>query len=251
MAVDGSGTPHLAYYDAAGNVRHAHSAGGGSWEVSDVASIANATGPSSDWGTGIALDDKGVHYVTWADTTAKEVGYATNEGGAFQRKELAGSLSGVTPDIAVSPDGKTVAIAWYSTANADAEVATSASAGLAIAFSPPPAAATSAPPPTSSCASSGTKLEIAAKNVSFDKDCLAAPAGKPFTVTFDNQEAVPHNFSIFTDSSASQLLGGAQPSDIVTGPQQKEYQVDPLKKGTYYIQSDIHPTTMNGTFVAD
>lgn len=253
MAVDGSGTPHLAYYDAAGNVRHAHSIGGASWEVSDVASIANATGPSSAWGTGIALDDKGVHYVTWADTTAKEIGYATNEGGAFQRKSLAGSLSGVTPDIAVSGDGKNLAIAWYSTANADAEVATSASSGMAIAFSPPPVSATSAAPPsTAECSPNGTKLQIAAKNTAFDTKCLAAPAGKTFTVTFDNQEAVPHNFAIYTDSSATQLLGGApSASDIVVGPSQKDYQVDPLKKGTYYFQCDIHPTIMNGTFVAD
>jgi plastocyanin len=252
MAVDGSGNPHLAYYDGAGNVHHAHSVGGAPWEMSDVASVAGASGPSKDWSTGIALDDKGVHHVTWADTSAKQIGYATNEGGDFSRKELSGSLNGVTPSIAVSGDGKNVAIAWYGTANGDLEVATSAAAGLSIAFSPPPVTATSAPPPAASCSSSGTKLQIAAKNVAFDKDCLAAPAGKPFTVTFDNQEAVPHNFAIYTDSTASQLLGGApSASDIVIGPQQVDYQVDPIKKGTYYFQCDIHPTVMNGAFVAD
>lgn len=251
MAVDGSGSPHLAYYDTAGNVHHAHSVGGAPWEVSDVASVAGATGPSADWSTGIALDDNGVHYVTWADTSAKQIGYATNEGGTFSRKELSGSLNGVIPSIAVSGDGKNVAIAWYGTENADLEVATSAAAGLSIAFSPPPVAATTAPPPAASCSSSGTKLQIAAKNTAFDKDCLAAPAGKPLTVTFDNQEATPHNFAIFSDSSASTFLGGAQPSDIVIGPQQVDYQVDAIKKGTYYFQCDVHPTFMNGTFIAD
>ena len=34
-----------------------------------------------------------------------------------------------------------------------------------------------------------------------------------------------------------------------TGPATTTYSVPALKSGTYYFQCDVHPTTMNGTFV--
>ena len=34
--------------------------------------------------------------------------------------------------------------------------------------------------------------------------------------------------------------------DLLTGPGETDYAVDPLKAGTYYFQCDVH-TTMNGT----
>ena len=106
--------------------------------------------------------------------------------------------------------------------------------------------------PTSSgaaapCTPSGSALKISASNVAFDTSCLAAPAGAPFTIAFDNQDAgIPHNISIYTDSSASKaLFTGA----LVTGPKKLVYKVGALKAGTYYFRCDVHPTTMNGTFV--
>jgi plastocyanin len=91
---------------------------------------------------------------------------------------------------------------------------------------------------------------VTAKNTAFDTNCLAAPAGKAFTIDFTNQDAVPHNVEIFTDSSTSTRLGGAKDAgDIITGPASVTYKVDPLKAGSYYFHCDIHPTVMFGTFV--
>lgn len=97
------------------------------------------------------------------------------------------------------------------------------------------------------CKPSGTSLQISAHDIKFDKNCLAAPAGQAFTITFDNQDAgVPHDVAIYTNSSATTtLFKGA----IVTGPATTTYHVPALKAGTYYFRCDIHPTQMFGTFV--
>ncbi|MGZ4124659.1 MAG: cupredoxin domain-containing protein [Actinomycetota bacterium] len=97
------------------------------------------------------------------------------------------------------------------------------------------------------CAPNGTKLVISAQNVAFSTDCLAAPAGKAFTIVFDNKDpGVPHNISIYTDDSASTALFTG---DMVSGPAKTTYTVPALDPGTYFFRCDVHPTTMTGTFV--
>lgn len=110
-----------------------------------------------------------------------------------------------------------------------------------------PSAGGGAAPAAGTCKPSGTSLQISAMNVKFDKSCLAAPAGKAFTITFKNGDAgVPHDVAIFTNSSATTtLFTGA----VVTGPTTTTYHVSALKAGTYYFRCNIHPTQMFGTFV--
>jgi len=97
------------------------------------------------------------------------------------------------------------------------------------------------------CAPNGTVLKIAAQNVAFDTDCLAAPAGTPFTIQFNNLDpGIPHNVSIYTDASATTALFKG---DLVTGPDKTTYKVDALDPGTYFFRCDVHPPTMFGTFV--
>jgi hypothetical protein len=57
---------------------------------------------------------------------------------------------------------------------------------------------------------------------------------------------VPHNVSIYTDSSASQPLFTGK---LVTGPTTVDYQVPALKPGTCFFRCDVHPTQVFGTFV--
>lgn len=97
------------------------------------------------------------------------------------------------------------------------------------------------------CSPSGATVAISAKGMHFSKQCLAAAAGKPFTLRFDNDDAsVPHNVAIYTDSSASTLLFRGS---IVTGPNSVDYHVPALKAGTYYFRCDVHPAAMRGTFI--
>ena len=53
---------------------------------------------------------------------------------------------------------------------------------------------------------------IAAKDIKFVQSEVKVPAGKPFQLTFDNQESAPHNVAIYTDSSAARPCSRARSS---------------------------------------
>jgi plastocyanin len=268
MTLAKDGTMRLAYYDAQGGVHVAKSAnsdgplGAVGWSVEDVASTAPGPGGKADsrWGTGIAVDDQSHVDVTWADTQTGRVMFAQESNGSFPPSALPGSHGGATPSIAVSADGKQVAVAWFDTTNQNLEVATSPPGGLALAHSPRPypsitqAAATGGP----ACEPGGTALKIDAPNGAsgsgFDVKCLAAPAGTAFTVDFTNNDTNVHNFAIYDSdpvaNPAAKLLGGAPSAgDVVSGGGSITYNVDALKAGTYFFHCDVHPTTMTGQFV--
>jgi nitrite reductase (NO-forming) len=108
-----------------------------------------------------------------------------------------------------------------------------------------------APQPTTESGGSGgggapsAQLAVTAKGSVFSTDTLTAPAGKAFTIEFDNQDpAIPHNVAIYTDESATEPLFVG---DLVTGPDTITYEVGPLDAGTYYFRCDVHPT-MDGSF---
>jgi plastocyanin len=96
------------------------------------------------------------------------------------------------------------------------------------------------------CSPSGTTLNVVAKNLSFGVKCLAAPAGQPFTIDFDNQDGAPHNVAIYTNSSRSKSIFVG---DRVDGPKKATYRAPVITAGTYYFVCDFHPF-MNGTFIA-
>jgi plastocyanin/uncharacterized membrane protein len=82
---------------------------------------------------------------------------------------------------------------------------------------------------------------------SFVPDLLAAPAGEPFGLAFENQDAgVPHNVAIYKDDSATQSLFVG---DLVDGPTTVTYDVPALDPGEYYFRCDVHPQ-MNGALEA-
>jgi plastocyanin len=101
------------------------------------------------------------------------------------------------------------------------------------------------------CQPSGASLQLSAQNISFSTTCLAAPANRAFTITFENRDAnISHSVRIFSanpaqDPSAKSLFRGK----IFPGPATITYQVPALPAGTYFFHCDIHPTRMFGTFV--
>jgi plastocyanin len=253
MDLDKSGNPRVAYYDAHGGVHLATSARGANWQVTDLGSTAAGQGQGGDpkWSTGVVVDDKGIDYVTWADTRANDVVLATNGSGKFTSQPLPASQSGANPSIGVSPDGKTLVVAWFDSVNLNLDLASSPVSGLALAHPTPTLQQPSIPPPTAACKPSGATLSVTAKGIAFNTNCLAAPSNTAFTINFTNDDAgVPHNVEIFTDSTATARLGGATgAADTVTGPGSTTYKVDALKPGTYFFRCDVHPTQMTGTFV--
>ena len=111
----------------------------------------------------------------------------------------------------------------------------------------PAATPTSAGGTAASCSPHGTVLTETAQSTAFSASCLAAPANKAFTIEFMNMDpGIPHNISIFTDSSASKALFTGK---LVSGPANFTYHVGALRPGTYFFRCDVHPTQMNGTLV--
>lgn len=242
IALDDDGNPHLAYFQGSGELRHAHSIGGASWEAT---SVAVSSGEPPTGSPSIALDSDGVHHIAWE--TADGIAYSTNAGGEFVGIDPPpGSAGGVLPRLAAGPEG-VIYLAWYDPEGT--EVMLGVKGGeeplLAVPTNAPSAAPTAQPTGPPPCEPSGAGLTVAASGSAFDTDCLAAPAGEPFTIAFDNQDAaLQHNVGIYTAPAGEELFKG----DFVTG-ETITYQVGALEAGQLYFQCDVHPTTMSGTFV--
>ena len=91
----------------------------------------------------------------------------------------------------------------------------------------------------------GATTTVTASNLAFDTSTIDLPANKTATIHFVNQDSgTQHNIAIYPSENdlANPLFRG----DLVTGPDETDYTIDPLKAGTYYFHCDVHPT-MNGT----
>jgi plastocyanin len=91
-------------------------------------------------------------------------------------------------------------------------------------------------------------VALVAKDLQFDPTKLSVPAGVPFAIAFDNQDAtIQHDVQIFDnpDRSGTPLFDGA----LLTGVGKTTYQVGALDAGTYYFHCVVHPT-MIGTIEA-
>lgn len=109
------------------------------------------------------------------------------------------------------------------------------------------AAAAEAATDEPACAPEGSELGIAADGLAFDRHCLAVTAGEDFGITFDNEEAVPHNVAIYADEKGSDPLFVGE---VFSGPRARRYEVGALDAGAYFFRCDLHPIpAMSGTFV--
>ena len=75
-------------------------------------------------------------------------------------------------------------------------------------------------------------VKVTAEDNKFDTDCLKAPPDRSFRIYLRNNDADPHNISIYAtdpakDKKAEQLFKGK----AIKGPGQEEYAVDALPDG--------------------
>ncbi|HEX2043762.1 MAG TPA: cupredoxin domain-containing protein [Acidimicrobiales bacterium] len=93
------------------------------------------------------------------------------------------------------------------------------------------------------CGPAGERLTMSADDIKYDKECLAAPANRPFAIVFSNEENLPHDIDILAgESSNDRVFDG----EIFSGEKTVTYQVPPLAPGTYTFRCDVHRAQMHG-----
>jgi plastocyanin len=101
-------------------------------------------------------------------------------------------------------------------------------------------ATSGAPPPSGPTAD----VTIHAKGVAYVEATITAPAGKPFTIAFVNEDqGTPHNVALHEGSATGKE---AFKGEIFPGVATKVYEVPPLPAGTYAFACTVHPS-MTGT----
>ena len=87
-------------------------------------------------------------------------------------------------------------------------------------------------------------VNITAQGIKFTESAITAPAGTPFQIQFDNEDAnVPHNVAIRTGGTTGpEIFKGTVFSGVAT----HAYDVPALDAGSYAFVCDVHPT-MTGT----
>jgi plastocyanin len=103
---------------------------------------------------------------------------------------------------------------------------------------------TGTPPPDAP----GVYIDLAAKDLKFDKDTITVPAGSEVYINFDNQDDdKSYNFSVYTQADAQTPMFVGDP---IAGPARTTYQFPAGKRpGTYYFRCDLYPINMHGDFV--
>jgi len=99
------------------------------------------------------------------------------------------------------------------------------------------------PPPAPSGAA---VLQLAAKDIAYDKHDLSVPANQPFTIDFKNMDSgVPHDVDIRQADKTTVV----QHQESTPGGGESTYNYNALPAGTYTFVCSIHPTVpgMQGT----
>jgi plastocyanin len=126
---------------------------------------------------------------------------------------------------------------------------------VACTSSPSPTASAAALPATGSNvsspvgppAASGATIHLVAEKLKFNLSTITVNAGEPVTINFDNRDPTTHNFSVYTDSSATTTIFQGK-AKVGTGATVYTFTA-PIDPGTYYFRDDGYPDTMNGSFI--
>jgi cytochrome c oxidase subunit II len=96
-------------------------------------------------------------------------------------------------------------------------------------------------------ATPGNTLQITAKNISWNTNCLAITPGQPATITVTNLDSgINHNFAIWNSiDTAHQFFATGKFSGVAT----RSDPIPTLPVGKYYFQCNVHGPAMSGVFI--
>ena len=116
--------------------------------------------------------------------------------------------------------------------------------GLAMAAILAACGSTSASQPAADPADAD--VTITSVDMEFEQTIVTVAAGEAFTMALVNEDSMPHNVAIYTDSSASdELFIGEYVTDGVI-----VYDIPALEPGEYFFRCDLHPD-MVGTLIVE
>jgi plastocyanin len=256
-AVSGDGTITVTY-ETGTEVHAATGDGSGAWQVATVATVGDAV--AGPYATGTAVDGSGTVTVAWnvpaGSTAAGTVDAATSsDGRTYTPIDLGRNDGALDPAVATTPDGSSRYVAWYDSGPQDLILGVDGDVGgLAIGVPSPTPTQVALPSsaPTQQCTPVvDGKVTVVAQGIAFtDGSCIQAPAGEAFTIVFDNRDAgTQHNIQVFGGSqvSGSPTFSG----DLVTGPDQIEYEIPALDAGEYAYNCVVHPTMLGKILVGE
>ncbi|MBA4170308.1 MAG: cupredoxin domain-containing protein [Chloroflexi bacterium] len=90
-------------------------------------------------------------------------------------------------------------------------------------------------------------VAISSDDLAFDANVIMATAGEAFTVTLTNNEANPHNFSVYVEEGGEAIVLGG----IIGEGETDEVEVPALEPGEYFFVCDLHRDEMSGTIVVE
>jgi cytochrome c oxidase subunit 2 len=98
-----------------------------------------------------------------------------------------------------------------------------------------------------SCPVQGNTLQVVAKNISWNTNCLAVAAGGPISLAVVNQDdGIDHNFAIYNSvERTDRFFQTGRFAGVAT----RDFTLSPLPPGHYYFQCDVHGPAMSGVFI--
>jgi plastocyanin len=238
----GEDAAYVAAYTGNGEVDESTFAKG-SWKTRTVSEVddpdVSATGHDAA-NTAVAATSDGTVYVAWEATDGVQLASGTD---SFTPEDTGSVVNGgADPALATSDNG--VALAWYDTTAQNQMLGLLGDLTDVVVARPSPSLVPSNAPATGECGGKKLILEISSPSTSFDTNCLVAPAGEKFTVTYHQDDAtVGHNIDFMDQPGGKELAK----TEVKVGPATEPVPLPPLDPGSYYFQCDVHPDQMNGT----
>lgn len=87
---------------------------------------------------------------------------------------------------------------------------------------------------------------VTASDMAFDQATVTVAGGGTIRIALVNEDSMPHNIAVYTDSSKSEKL---YEGEMVTGDTMV-YEIGDLEPGEYFFDCSLHPT-MTGTLVVE